>query len=139
MAEPQEIELGRLLVARALLTQEQALELVREANADRRSLKELVVVRGYASQQVVDRLMEVVSSETRSPVARRADASTEHEIQLGGVRESIARACLEEALALVPKDRAEAHRELRRLAKEFPDTESGIRAAKHLRAEGETV
>ncbi|MCA8923908.1 MAG: hypothetical protein KDD82_19005 [Planctomycetes bacterium] len=139
MANPHEIELGRLLVARGLLTHEQVLALVREGNADGRELADLVVVRGHASQQVVDRLQEIIHNETRSPLARRADASTEHEISLTGVRESIARACLEEALAMLPKDRGEAHRELRRLAQEFSDTESGIRAAQHLRAQGQTL
>jgi polyhydroxyalkanoate synthesis regulator phasin len=139
LADPQDIELGRLLVARGLLTQEQALALVRECNAEQRGLSELVVVRGFASQQVVDRLRELTDGETRSPVARRADASTEHEISLTTVREQVARACLEEALAALPSDRSGAFRELRRLATEFSDTESGNRAAHHLRAQGETV
>lgn len=133
MASQQEIELGRLAVARGLVTEEQVLTALRARNQDPAGpdLGALLVARGLVPRALVDALRGAVErGEGRQPPRRpaRDELSTEHEISLGGAREAIARDTLEEAQAALATRRDEALRELRRLADEFPDTESGNRA-----------
>lgn len=134
MASEQEIQLGRLAVKRGFLTEEQVLAILRDRNADAAGpdLGALLVARGLVTQPIVAALKEAVKRGEGKPAARRDEMSTEHEISLGGAREAIARASLEEAQALVKSRPAEAVAELQRLAQEFADTESGNRARKLL-------
>lgn len=134
MASQQEIELGRLAVARGLVTEEQVLTTLRARNQapDGPDLGALLVARGLVPGALVEALRGAVARGEGAPAPRRRPArdemSTEHEISLGSAREAIARETLEEAQAALATRRDEALRELRRLADEFPDTESGNRA-----------
>ena len=135
MATADEIKLGRLAVNRGYLSQEQVLAVLRVRNAapEGPTLGALLVERGLLSQE---QLAELRSSLLRGEEARdRREVSTEREISLAGPREMIARACLEEALAALGRDREGALKELARLASEFGDTESGNKALVHLKVE----
>ena len=135
MADTDEIKLGRLAVSRGLCSQEQVLSALRARNAapEGPTLGTILVERGLVT---LEALSELRAALLRGEEQReRHEASTEREISLGGTREAIARACLEEALTALPKDRPGALRELERLAAEFGDTESGNKALAHLKAE----
>jgi hypothetical protein len=134
VASEQEIQLGRLAVKRGFLTEEQVLAILRDRNEDAAGpdLGALLVARGLMTAPIVGALQEAVKRGEGKPASRRDEMSTEHEISLGGAREAIARASLEEAQALVRSRPAEARAELVRLAAEFADTESGNRAKKLL-------
>ena len=130
MASEAEIKLGRLAVERRLATEEQVLGALRERNADPHGpeLGERLVARGLFSGYVLSELRRALSSGPVVSSQARADASTEHALPLGPTREAIARECLREAEDALASDRAAALLELRRLAAEFSDTESGNRA-----------
>ncbi len=133
MASQQEIELGRLAVQRGFVTEEQVLTALRARNQDPDGpdLGALLVERGLVPPGVMTALRQAhARGEGGRPARpRRDELSTEHQISLGGAREAIARDSLEEAEALLSTPRRdEAVRELRRLAAEFADTESGNRA-----------
>ena len=135
MASGDEIKLGRLAVQKGLLSQEQVLAALRVRNAAPAgpALGAVLVEKGLLSPA---QLAELSASLERGEDPRdRREVSTEQEISLSGTREAIARACLEEALAALGRDRQGALRELARLSSEFGDTESGNKALSHLRAE----
>lgn len=141
MADELEIQLGRLAVKRGFVTEEQVLTTlrVRNQNPAGPSLGALLVERGLLPKGIMEALDEAVRrGEGKKPAARprRDEMSTEHEISLGGAREAIARESLEEAQAALKTNRDEALKELRRLADEFPDTESGNRARALLEQHG---
>lgn len=133
MASEQEIALGRLAVSRGFLTEEQALTALRARNQDPDGpdLGGLLVHEGLVPAAVMQALRQALERGEGAAPARpaRDEMSTEHEISLGNAREAIARDSLEEARALLTTARRdEALRELRRLAADFADTESGNRA-----------
>lgn len=133
MASQQEIQLGRLAVQRGFVTEEQVLVALRARNQDPQGpdLGEVLVRKGLVPAGVMAALRQAQARGEVALPARpsRDELSTEHEISLGGAREAIARDSLEEARALLSTPRRdEAVRELRRLAEEFADTESGNRA-----------
>lgn len=133
MASQQEIELGRLAVKRGFVTEEQVLTALRARNQDPDGpdLGALLVMKGLLPAGVLVALRQAQArGEAGGPARpRRDELSTEHEISLGGAREAIARESLDEAEALLRTPRHdEGVRELRRLAEEFADTESGNRA-----------
>lgn len=128
MASDQDIQLGKLVVARTLCTDEQVLTTLRERNADPHGpdLGERLVAKGYFSQYVLSELLRVLDTgEDGHPQRPRHEASTERNISLGSAREAVARECLNEAKAQLESNREAAVREIRRLATEFQDTESG--------------
>jgi hypothetical protein len=140
VADEREIQLGRLAVKRGFVTEEQVLQTlhVRNQSPSGPTLGELLVARGFLPKGIMDALNEAVMRGEGKPAARprRDEMSTEHEISLGGAREAIARESLEEAQAHLKTNREEALKELRRLADEFPDTESGNRARALLEQHG---
>jgi hypothetical protein len=140
VADEHEIQLGRLAVKRGFVTEEQVLTALRARNQDPAGpgLGELLVARGLLPRGILDALSEAVRRGEGKPAARprRDEMSTEHEISLGTAREAIARESLEEAQAALKTRRDEALRELRRLADEFADTESGNRARALLEQHG---
>lgn len=138
MADEHEIQLGRLAVKRGFVTEEQVLTALRARNQDPGGpgLGALLVARGLLPRGIMDALEEAVTRGEGRQARRRDEMSTEHEISLGGAREAIARESLEEAQARLQTSRDEALRELRRLADEFADTESGNRAKALLEEHG---
>lgn len=128
MAAQEEIELGRLAVERSLCTQEQVLAALRSRNADPEgpALGERLVAEGHLNVEALAVLRAAVARGMRA--RPRSEASTDHAIPLGNTREAIARECLREAQGALAGDRAAALRELQRLAEDFSDTESGVRA-----------
>lgn len=141
MASQQEIQLGRLAVQRGFVTEEQVLTALRARNQDPDGpdLGALLVEKGLVPPGVMVALRQAQArGEGGGPARpRRDEMSTEHEISLGTAREAIARESLEEAEALLSTPRREEGvRELRRLADEFADTESGNRARELLAALG---
>ncbi|MGE0713522.1 MAG: hypothetical protein AB7N76_14235 [Planctomycetota bacterium] len=132
MADQREIELGRLAVERKLVTQEQVLSALRARNADPAGpdLGERLVAGGHLGAAALAALKAAVARGERP--RPRSEASTDHMIPLGNTREAIARECLREAEAEVARDLASAIRELQRLAEDFSDTESGVRARERL-------
>jgi hypothetical protein len=140
VASEQEIQLGRLAVKRGFVTEEQVLTALHARNKDPLGpdLGHLLVKQGLLPAGIMAALREaVVRGEGAAPPRHRRDEmSTEHEISLGGAREAIARESLEEARALIDSRRDEAVKELKRLAEEFADTESGNRARQLLKQLG---
>jgi hypothetical protein len=139
MASPVEIKLGRLVVDRGLCTQEQVIVALKERNADPEgpTLGARLVAKGFFSDYVLKELERVVETGVDGRPARgRHEASTERNIHLGSAREAIARECLNEARAQLDLDRDAALREIRRLAEEFQDRESGVAASELLRELG---
>lgn len=139
MASEQEIQLGRLAVKRGFVTEEQVLTALHARNRDPQGpdLGHLLVKQGLLPAGIMAALREAVQRGEGAPPSRRRDEmSTEHEISLGGAREAIARESLEEARALLDTRRDEAVKELRRLADEFADTESGNHARQLLKQLG---
>jgi len=135
VATEEEVRLGRIAVERGFATDEQVIDALRARNEAGGDLGELLVKRGLVPKSELARLREEAR---QAPTSRtRKDASTEREISITGTREILARDQLSEALRAVKRDPRGALRELNRLATEFPDTESGVRAeqeAKGLRA-----
>ena len=140
MASTHELELGRVLVNQGLLTQEQVLSLVRTRNEapSGPELGALTLDRGLVSAAQLTQAQKDVAAGKGKWVVARDQMETNCEISLSATREAVARECLSEALARLDADRAQAVQELRRLAEDFSDTESGNRALEHLRALGET-
>ncbi|RMG06548.1 MAG: hypothetical protein D6731_25520 [Planctomycetota bacterium] len=131
MASEAEIRLGRLVVERGLCTQAQVVAALNERNEDPAGpeLGERLVAKGYFSAYVLAELRRVLErGADGSPLRPRHEASTERNISLGSAREAIARECLNEAKARLEDDRAAALQEIRRLAEEFDDTDSGAEA-----------
>jgi hypothetical protein len=126
VATEEEIRLGRVAVAYGFATEEQVMDALRVRNSSGGELGALLVKRGLIPAAELARLKE----EARRPTGpkNREELSTEHEISIGGTREILARDQLNEALRDVKRDPKAAVRALRRLAEEFPDTESGVRA-----------
>jgi hypothetical protein len=139
VASNEEIQLGRVLVNQELLTQEQVLTLIRCRNEapDGPDLGALMVARGLVNEAQLAEARQAVADGQGNWVKPRHEMSTAHEISLSSTRETVARECLNEALEELSKDRAGAIQEIRRLADEFSDTESGNRALEHLKALGE--
>jgi hypothetical protein len=140
VASEDEIQLGRLAVKRGFVTEEQVLTVLRARNDDPAGpdLGALLGARGLVPPLAVAALREAVARGEGRPAARRDEMSTEHEISLSGAREAIARETLEEAQEHLDDGRRdEGVRELRRLAEDFPDTESGNRARALLEGLGE--
>lgn len=134
MASEEEIRLGKLVVQRKLCTDEQVLSTLRERNedADGPALGVRLVGKGFFSEYVLTELNRVLDvGEDGAPTRPRHQASTERHISLGSARESVARECLTEAKSQLNTNREEALKEIKRLADEFQDTESG-NAAKAL-------
>lgn len=133
MASPEEIRLGRLVVKRGVCTDEQVLALLRVRNQDPTGpdLGVILLQRGLLGPQLLAELQRAVAQGEGTPATSRHEASTDHEVSVSSAREAIARECLNEAVAALRganAGREEALRELRRLAAEFSDTESGNRA-----------
>lgn len=130
MANEAEIKLGRLAVERGLVTEAQVLDALRERNADLAGpdLGAVLVRRGLLDAPTREELARAVAAGAAAAPRQRHDMSTDHMIPLEGAREAIARECLAEAQAALERDPEGARRELRRLAEEFADTESGARA-----------
>jgi len=137
VADEVEIRLARVAVSRGFITQEQALALIRRRNEapDGADIGALLVQEGWVPAGAIEGLQAAVASgnDTTAMPRPRHEMSTEHEISLGSTREVIARECLNEALSDLEGNRELALRELERLAEEFPDTESGLRARERLR------
>jgi hypothetical protein len=131
MASEAELRLGRLAVKRKLVTEEQVLGALHARNRDPKGdLGEQLVTLGMIKRPDLDDLRaRVERGEGREAATARQDRSTDHEISLTGVRETLARDQLEVALVRASRDKKGALAELERLAKEFPDTESGVKAA----------
>lgn len=136
MATEAEIKLGRLVVTRGLATDAQVLAALRERNADPDGpdLGQRLVAMGLFSGYVCEELKRVA---TGSPEERRPrhEQSTDAMISLGTAREAISRECLNEAIAMLGPSRKAALEEIARLAEEFSDTESGLKAKSVLEAE----
>jgi hypothetical protein len=133
VATEDEIRLGRLAVKRGYATEEQVLDALRERNAQgpRGDLGRVLAARGLVTAPVLEQLKAEAAGGGGAPsfgAVDRADASTDHAISITGTREVIARDQVEEALLAARRDPRVALRELRRLAQEFSDTESGVRA-----------
>lgn len=130
MASEGEIKLGRLAIERGLVTEAQVLEALRERNADLAGpdLGVVLVRRGLLDEAARADLARAVAAGAAAAPRERPDVSTDPMIPLEGAREAIARECLDEAQAALRRDPEGARRELRRLAEEFADTESGARA-----------
>jgi hypothetical protein len=131
MATEEEVRLGRLVVQRKHATEAQVVDALRERNARPKGpdLAAVLEARGLLTSELARKLRDAVAKgEGLSPALARDEASTDHEISLGSTREVIARDQLEEALRAAKAQPKMAYRELRRLAKEFRDTESGVRA-----------
>lgn len=130
MASEAEIKLGRLVVERKLATEEQVLRTLRERNEDPDGpdLGARLVKRGLIDSGTLPALVRAVEAGESPQSKRRHDMSTDHMIPLAGAREAIARECLREALEALSKNRDSALQEMRRLSREFPDTESGNKA-----------
>src|SRR5256885_1015042 len=120
-----------MAVKRGFATEEQVIDALRARNSAGGGLGGLLVKRGLVPRDELVRLREDARRPAVAP--SRNDASTDHEISIVGTREIIARDQLAEALRSVKRDPRSALRELRRLAKEFPDTESGVRADQEAR------
>lgn len=132
MASDEEIKLGKLVVARGLCTDEQVIGALRERNddPDGPGLGERLAKAGFFSEYVLNELLRVLDSdEDGNPQRPRHEASTERNISLGSAREAVARECLNEAKSQLVANRDAAIQEIRRLAAEFQDTESGNSAA----------
>ncbi len=141
MASEEEIKLGKLVVERKLATQEQVLTTLRERNEEPAGpdLGARFVAKGLFSEYVLDELKRVLDTgPDGKPVRSRHEASTERSISLGSARETVARECLNEARSQLDSNREAAIREIRRLAEEFEDTESGNAARAMLDELGST-
>ena len=128
MASEHEIALGKLVVERNLATQEQILTTLRERNEDPEGdeLGARLVAKGFFSEYVLQELARVLElGDDGKPARPRHEASTERVISLGSAREAVARECFNEAKSQLEADPENAIREIRRLADEFEDTESG--------------
>lgn len=136
MATEEEVRLGRLVVARGLATEEQVLDALRERNRkpSGADLAAILEARRLVPAPALADLKKAVARGEGLVAFDRNEASTDHEISIQGTREVIARDQLEEALRAAAKQPREAHKELLRLAQEFRDTESGVRAAREARA-----
>ena len=121
-----DVRLGRLVVSRGLATEEQIIEALRARSMSGEDLGAVLVRRGLVPAAALDGLRKA-AKEAPLPTGRD-DASTDFEISITGTREILARDQLLEALRTMPRDPRAALRELRRLAKDFQDTESGVRA-----------
>jgi hypothetical protein len=131
MASEAELRLGRLAVKLKRVTEEQVLGALHVRNRDPNGdLGEQLVSLGLLERKDLDDLRARVSrGEGGDAPKGRQDQSTDHEISLTGIRETLARDQLEVALVRVGRDKKGGLAELERLAKEFPDTESGVKAA----------
>lgn len=131
MATEEEVRLGRIAVQLGFATEEQVIDALRARNAAGGDLGDVLVQRGLVPRPELPRLR----AEAKAPPRARSrdDASTDHEISITGTREILARDQLAEALRAMPRDPRAALRELRRLAQDFPDTESGVRADQEAR------
>lgn len=136
MATEEEVRLGRLVVTRGHATEEQVLNALRERNAKPRGpdLAAILEARGLVPPPTIEELRRAVARGEGLASFDRNEASTDHEISIHGTREVIARDQLEEALRAAKAQPRVAHRELKRLAEEFRDTESGVRAEREARA-----
>jgi hypothetical protein len=132
VATEEEVRLGRIAVQRGFATEEQVIDALRVRNKSGGDLGELLVSRGLVPAAELPRLRQAAKS---APAPRsRDDVDTDHEISITGTREILAREQLAEALNAVARDPSGALRELKRLAAEFPDTESGVRADREARS-----
>ena len=135
MATEEEVRLGRLAVMRGLATEEQVLDALRVRNrAESGDLGAMLAERGLVTQAVLEDLRAAAKRGEGAVAKNRLDASTELAVSLGNTREILARDQLEEALRAAPRDPGGALSELRRLAHDFRDTESGGRAAREAKA-----
>jgi hypothetical protein len=132
VATEEDVRLGRIAVQRGFATEEQVIDALRVRNKSGGDLGECLVQRGLVPQGELARLREA-AKQPAAPSRGRDDVSTDHEISITGTREILARDQLAEALRALPHDPRAALRELKRLAKEFPDTESGVRADREAR------
>jgi hypothetical protein len=130
VATEEEVRLGRIAVQRGFATEEQVIDALRARNAAGGDLGDLLVARGLVPRAELPRLREQAKG---ARPAARDEVSTDHEISIAGTREILARDQLTEALKAVKRDPRNALRELKRLAEEFPDTESGVRADQEAR------
>ena len=132
MASADEIRLGRLAVKRGVCTDEQVIALLRTRNQDPAGpdLGVLLLQKGAITPQLLAELQRAAAQGEGAPATSRHERSTDHEISVSSAREAIARECLDEAVVFLREKgkRDEALKELRRLAAEFADTESGNRA-----------
>jgi len=132
VASAEEIRLGRLAVKRGVCTDEQVIALLRARNQDPSGpdLGVLLLQKGALTPQLLAELQRQVAQGEGAPATSRHERSTDHEISVSSAREAIARECLDEAVVFLREKgkRDEALKELRRLADEFADTESGNRA-----------
>jgi hypothetical protein len=135
VATDEEVRLGRLIVRLGHATEEQVLDALRERNRSPKGpdLASILETRGVVSPAVVAKLRKETASGGGAVLFTRAEASTEHEISIQSTREVLARDQLDEALRLAKTEPKLGHRDLKRLAEEFRDTESGVRAANEAR------
>ncbi|MBI3724868.1 hypothetical protein HY251_13070 [bacterium] len=136
MASEEEVRLGRLAVGRGFATEAQVVDALRARNAKPAGddLGEILVARGLVPRAALAELRKAAAKGSAAIKADRADATTDHALPIQGTREVIARDQLEETLLAAKRDWRSAHKELVRLAREFPDTESGVAAAREARA-----
>ena len=138
MATEEEVRLGRLAVKQGHATEAQVLDALRERNAKPAGgdLGAILEARGLVTREVLAALRKsVAAGDGKLPLGKpREDQSTDHEISLESTREVIARDQLEEALRISKKQPKAALKELERLAKDFRDTESGVRAEREAKA-----
>jgi hypothetical protein len=131
VASEEEVRLGRIVVQRGFATEEQVIDALRARNTGGGDLGDVLVKRGLVPKAELAVLRDEAR---RAPSPKdRTEVATDHEMSIAGTREILARDQLSEALRAVKRDPRGALRELQRLAKEFPDTESGVRAEQEAR------
>src|SRR5947208_149485 len=130
MASDDELRLGRLAVKHGLVTEQQVIDALQSRSGE---LGDVLVARGHLGRDRLAKVRDLVR-QGQGAAPSRYEATTNAEIAIGGTREILARDQLDDALAAVKKNPAGALRDLRRLAGEFADTESGVRAEVELKA-----
>jgi hypothetical protein len=133
MASEEEVRLGRLAVKRGFVTEAQVVDALRARNAKKDGdLGYELVARGLLKPDELPPLRDA-ARKGDGGVTPRDEASTDMEISISGTREVLARDMLLEAIRSMKRDPRSALRELKRLASEFADTESGVQAEQEAR------